>query len=538
MGRLRCFKNLLVARIEAAVANVLADRAFEQPRILQHHSGAAAQLIARHLARIHAVNRDRATVDLVKAHDEVDERRFTRPRGAHDRDRHPGTRHERQIRNERLFGRVGKAHVVESHLATTGRCGLGFGTASVGPLPRAFRDLLLGIQKLENALGRRNARLKLRGHRRELRHGLRELARILDEGLHITERELPRDDLEAAHERHRRIGQVPRKHHERHDERTDHLRTKTRAIHLGVFLLEARAQIVLATKNRHDLVAGERFLDLRVHLARRIPLLPEEFLGALADHRGNDKRERDHDQRYESENRRDHEHHDDRANHREARGDNAAESVVEGVLQVIHVVCHARQEVAAATRIEVAERHAVQLLFDVAAQPVDAAVHHADKHARFEPRERCREHVQDRDGEQNRVERAKVDPVTGIQIHARDHFRKLLLATRAHSGDNLVLRDASRQTLRDDAVEDDVGCAAEDLRADHAQDHREDADRHRAEQHCLFDHEFAKEPLQRRTEIARFLTGAQAPLALLLFLAHCFASSSNSEAAPCEATIS
>ena len=49
------------------------------------------------------------------------------------------------------------------------------------------RRLLLRVEQLEHALGRRDARLQQVRHRAQLAERLRELPRVLDERLHVAE---------------------------------------------------------------------------------------------------------------------------------------------------------------------------------------------------------------------------------------------------------------------------------------------------------------------------------------------------------------
>ena len=48
----------------------------EQPGVLEDHAERAAQVVAGHLAGVDAVDRDPPAVDLVEAHQQVDERRL------------------------------------------------------------------------------------------------------------------------------------------------------------------------------------------------------------------------------------------------------------------------------------------------------------------------------------------------------------------------------------------------------------------------------------------------------------------------------
>ena len=74
----------VLGRVRAAVGDVLADRAVEQPRVLEDHAEGTPQAVARHLTRIDAVDRDLAAIDLVEAHEQVDQRGLAGSGGTDD----------------------------------------------------------------------------------------------------------------------------------------------------------------------------------------------------------------------------------------------------------------------------------------------------------------------------------------------------------------------------------------------------------------------------------------------------------------------
>ena len=77
---------LLVGRVEPAVGDVLADRAVEQPRVLEDHPERPAEVVAGQVAGVDAVDRDPPAVELVEAHQQVDERRLAGAGRPDDRD--------------------------------------------------------------------------------------------------------------------------------------------------------------------------------------------------------------------------------------------------------------------------------------------------------------------------------------------------------------------------------------------------------------------------------------------------------------------
>ena len=106
MGRLGGRRDLVLGRAIAAVGDVLADRAVEQPRVLEDHPERPAQVVAGHLPRVDAVDRDPPAVELVEAHQQVHERGLARPGRADDRDHLAGFGDQVEVVDERLVGLV------------------------------------------------------------------------------------------------------------------------------------------------------------------------------------------------------------------------------------------------------------------------------------------------------------------------------------------------------------------------------------------------------------------------------------------------
>ena len=104
--------DLLITGPGPPVADVLADRAGEQPRVLQDHAGAATHVVARHGGDVAPVDEDASAVELVEAHEQVDQGGLARPRGPHDRDRVAGVDPQRQVPDELDLRAVGEAHVL------------------------------------------------------------------------------------------------------------------------------------------------------------------------------------------------------------------------------------------------------------------------------------------------------------------------------------------------------------------------------------------------------------------------------------------
>lgn len=82
--------NLLVGRIGLAHNDVFADGALHKPCFLKHHSVILPQAGAGHLPNVAPVHGDAAAGRIVKAHQQVDERRLAAAGGANNGDPVPG----------------------------------------------------------------------------------------------------------------------------------------------------------------------------------------------------------------------------------------------------------------------------------------------------------------------------------------------------------------------------------------------------------------------------------------------------------------
>jgi hypothetical protein len=154
------------------------DGAGEHPGVLEHHAEGTAHLVAGEVAVVDAVEQDAPGVDLVEAHEQVDDRGLARAGRSDDGDRLARRDVEREVLDERLVGLVGEEHVLERDAARSVR--------RRGRLERRGKigRLLVGVEELEDALGRGEARLEHVHLAGDLGDRHRELARVLDERRH------------------------------------------------------------------------------------------------------------------------------------------------------------------------------------------------------------------------------------------------------------------------------------------------------------------------------------------------------------------
>ena len=135
----------------------------------------------------------------------------------------------------------------------------------------------------------------------------------------------------------------------------------------------------------------------------------------------------------------DDEHHDDDADDRQQGADQLRESLLQRLLDVVDVVRHPGEHVAALAGVEVVQRQPVELLFGVVPELADHLHHDAVQHVALQPQEDVGHEVhQQHDGDQD-GQLLEVDPGAGHQFHPGDHVREVVLALLAQPLDELVL---------------------------------------------------------------------------------------------------
>ncbi len=109
--------DLGIARIPAAVADIVADRVVEQHGVLRDHADGRAQRYLRHVADILTVDQDAAAGDVVEAEQQPRDRRLAGAGRPDDRDRVPGRHLEADALQDRTRRLIGEADIVEADRA-------------------------------------------------------------------------------------------------------------------------------------------------------------------------------------------------------------------------------------------------------------------------------------------------------------------------------------------------------------------------------------------------------------------------------------
>ena len=150
-------EDLLLGGVRPAVGDVVPDGAAEEPGVLEHHADPAAQVVAAHRGDVHPVEGDPPGVQLVEAHDQVDQRGLAGAGRPDDGHRVPRLGDQRQVVDQRLVRLVPEGDVLE--LDPPVRVGDPGRRGRVGAL-------LVGVEHREDPLGRGHPGLQQVGHRR------------------------------------------------------------------------------------------------------------------------------------------------------------------------------------------------------------------------------------------------------------------------------------------------------------------------------------------------------------------------------------
>src|SRR4051812_47697332 len=86
VGRFSRFNDFVIRRFQAAIPDVLRDRARKQQRLLKNDTELIAQRRKREIANVVAIKQDATGLRLIKSGQKRYEGRLTGPRGANDPD--------------------------------------------------------------------------------------------------------------------------------------------------------------------------------------------------------------------------------------------------------------------------------------------------------------------------------------------------------------------------------------------------------------------------------------------------------------------
>ena len=254
-----------------------------------------------------------------------------------------------------------------------------------------------------------------------------------------------------------------------------------------------------------------------VHLAERLLLADEKGLrppGNRRHDRDAERQRRQDDQRHDPADR---QHHDDDAEHGQHRANQLSQVLLQGAADVVEVVDGAAQDLAVRARIEELERQAAELGLDIAAERVDGVLRDARHQVLLHVEERGADDIENREPRQHRPDVGEVDPA-------------------AAGGARQIAFEDLRRRL------------AKQLRADDAEQRRDDAGADHDRQAGLVRVQIAAQAAQRPPEVLCFLDGhaeaahraaaEDARLRSLRFQFHALVAHATSSSDACDSAIS
>ena len=283
-------RHRFVGNTFVAEPNVRRDRAREQVHILKHHTELTPQVFEIPVANIDALDEDPTVLDIVEPHEEAHERRLPRPGVADDRHHLARTDVHFDIAQHPVVALVRERNSLEAHA-----CVLTF---------RRYRvvgrsDLVFGIEKPENPLGRRHRSLENVELLRKIADGPEELLGVLDKGHEPAERQRAEQDLPAA---------VPHDESNRDCTQDLHHRVENRVVkdgldvRFGVLAVELAVLLefpVFLAEQLHHRHADDVFLDEGVQHGDTGPhLAVDDAHSAFEDH-GDGEQRRQNRERHE-----------------------------------------------------------------------------------------------------------------------------------------------------------------------------------------------------------------------------------------------
>ena len=259
-----------------------------------------------------------------------------------------------------LSGVVAERHVLELAPARARR-GRRRASAGVG-------HLLVGVEQLEDPLGRGHPGLQQVRHRGHLGQRLGELPGVLDERLHVAQAHRARGHPQAADHGDRDVVEVPDEHHRRHDQAGDELGAEAGA---RTAPRSSRANAASTSRWRPNTLTSAWPVKAssiwRVERAGVPPLRDELPLRALGDHAAVTSIDSGTvTSAISASSGEIAEHHRQHADHRQQRGEQLAHRLLQGLRDVVDVVGDPAEQLAARLPVEVAQRQPVELVLDVA----------------------------------------------------------------------------------------------------------------------------------------------------------------------------
>ena len=349
--------DFVLVGIGPAVADVVEDRAAEQPGVLEHHADPGPQRLPADGRDVDAVDQDPARVDVVEPHQQIDQGGLARPGRPDDRDGATGLRHQGQVLDDGGAGAVGEVDVIELDPAAL--------PVRRGQRLRLVRRLLVGVEQIEHPLRTGNSGLQRVVHAGDLGQRLVELTHVLDECLDAAQGDLAGRHLDTADHRHRDITEVADEGGGGPNQAGEELGAEAGVVDVAVELAEPGLRVLPVTERLDQGEAAVGLLDVGVEPSGVGPLRDEQPLRAARDLPGDEQRQRQRDDGEQRQQRRDRQHHHQHGDHGQQRREQLTDRHRQRRRDVVDVVGDPAEHLPALPGVEVRQRQPVQLVLDV-----------------------------------------------------------------------------------------------------------------------------------------------------------------------------
>ena len=283
--------NFLPACIGLAVGDVFRHGAGFQPRFLQDHTQVGTQAVAGHGVNGMSVHAQAAAANLIKAHQQVDQRCLAAAGGSHQGNALPGLYRQVHILDQRHVGQIAELDVFKRH-----GTGAMLQRVSIGGIGQDRRF----VNQIKHALGARHGVLQLGHNAGNIIKGLGILVGVIQKDRQLTHGNAAANGRKRAQNPHRRI-------HQRVDKPgagVGHGGVEHRAD--AAFLqrlvddIKAGFGAALVPEGAHQLLVADQFLHKPGHLGAGFALQLEHRVGVrgnVACHKDGKRRQRHDHQR-------------------------------------------------------------------------------------------------------------------------------------------------------------------------------------------------------------------------------------------------
>ena len=271
-GTLGGVDDLLAGGVRLAVSNVICHSTCFQPGFLQDHTQVAAQRIPRYGVNGVAVHLQGAAVDLVKAHQQVDQGGFAAAGGADQGNALAGLNAQVHVFNQGHIRHIAELDMLKLHTACT--VGQGNGIGGIG------QDGVF-VNKVEHTLRTGQGVLQLGHNAGNIIERLGVLVGIVQQNRKLADRNAAANGNQRAHHADRRIHQRVDKAGGRVGDGGKEGGLYAADLQIGVDLVKALLGAAFVTEGADKMLVADQLVHQTGQLGAGLALYAEHIIGML-----------------------------------------------------------------------------------------------------------------------------------------------------------------------------------------------------------------------------------------------------------------